>query len=117
VRGSSRSRLRAWQQSVCRIPPDLSTNKSAFTASPFAEKNNARTPSRKNAKAIDFLASSRLRVFALKTGRFLGTCQEYILDNKAPDTCFGQCLQGFRVLKKVVTMTCTVSAFCAKIAK
>jgi len=48
---------------------------------------------------------------------FWGSCQEYILDKTSPDTPFGQCLQGFRVLKKVVTMTCTISAFCAKIFK
>jgi hypothetical protein len=48
---------------------------------------------------------------------FLGACQEYILDKQATGTRFGQCLQGFRVLKKVVTMTCTISAFCAKIVK
>jgi hypothetical protein len=49
--------------------------------------------------------------------RFLGACQEYILDKKAPDTRFDQCLQGFRDLKKAATMACTNSAFCAKIAK
>jgi hypothetical protein len=38
-----------------------------------------------------------------------------ILDNKAPGTRFGQCLQGFRVIKKVPTMGCTISAFYAKI--
>jgi hypothetical protein len=46
---------------------------------------------------------------------FLGACQEYILDKEASDTRFDQCLQGFRVLKKGVTMACTISAFCAKI--
>jgi hypothetical protein len=46
--------------------------------------------------------------------RFFAPCQEYILDKKAPGTRFDQCLQGFRVTKKVVIMTCTLSAFCAK---
>jgi len=46
---------------------------------------------------------------------FSRSCQEYILDKEAPDTRFDQCLQGFRVLKKVVTMTCTNSAFCANL--
>jgi hypothetical protein len=49
---------------------------------------------------------------AVKKPGFLGACQEYILDKKAPDTHFGQCLRGFRVLKKVAIMTCTISAFC-----
>jgi hypothetical protein len=53
----------------------------------------------------------------VKNPAFLGACQEYILDKVAPDTRFDQCLQGFRVLKKVVIMACTVSAFCAKIFK
>jgi hypothetical protein len=44
---------------------------------------------------------------------FLAPCQEYMLDKTARDTRFDQCLQGFRVLKKVVIMTCTKSAFCA----
>jgi hypothetical protein len=48
---------------------------------------------------------------------FLGACQQYILDKQAPDTHFGQCLQGFRVVKKPPTMGCTISAFCAKIVK
>jgi hypothetical protein len=47
-----------------------STNKAAFAASPFAEKNNARTLSRKAAKGNDFPASLRLWVFALETGGF-----------------------------------------------
>jgi hypothetical protein len=47
----------------------------------------------------------------------LGVCQEYILDNKPPDTRFVQCLQGFRVIKKVATMACTNSAPCAKMAR
>ena len=49
----------------------------------------------------------------MKKPGFLGACQEYILDNKAPGARFGQCLRGFRVLKKVVIMTCAISAFCA----
>jgi hypothetical protein len=53
----------------------------------------------------------------LKRGGFWGICQEYILDKRAPDTRFDQCLQGFRVLKKGVIMTCTNSAFYAKIFK
>jgi hypothetical protein len=32
-----------------------------------------------------------------ENARFLGACQEYILDKKAPDTRFDQCLQGFCV--------------------
>jgi hypothetical protein len=36
-----------------------------------------------------------------------------ILDTKGPDTRFHQYLQGFRVLKKVVIMTCTKSALYA----
>jgi hypothetical protein len=40
-------------------------------------------------------------------------CQEYILDRKAAGTRFDQCLQGFRVLKIVVIMTCTKSAIYA----
>ncbi len=48
---------------------------------------------------------------------FLGVCQEYILDKQAPDTRFDQCLQGVRVLKISVTMTCTLSALCAKICQ
>jgi hypothetical protein len=46
--------------------------------------------------------------------RFRRSCQEYILDNKAHDTRFDQCLQGFRGLKKPPTMGCTNSAFYAK---
>jgi hypothetical protein len=40
---------------------------------------------------------------------------ENILDKKAPDTHFGQCLQRFRVTKKFPTMGCTISALCAKL--
>jgi hypothetical protein len=36
-----------------------------------------------------------------------------ILDTKGPDTRFYQCLQGFRVFKKAVIMTCTKTALCA----
>ena len=46
----------------------------------------------------------------LKTPPISGVCQQYILDKQEPDTRFDQCLQGFRVLKKGVTMTCTISA-------
>jgi hypothetical protein len=49
--------------------------------------------------------------------RFMGCCQENILDKQAPDTRFGQCLQGFRVIKKVATMACTNSALCAIMRK
>jgi hypothetical protein len=49
----------------------------------------------------------------VKKPGFQGACQEYILDTKTTDTRFGQCLQGYRVFKKVVTMTCTNSAFYA----
>jgi hypothetical protein len=42
-------------------------------------------------------------------------CQEYMVDKKAPDTRFDQCLQGFRVLKKLPTMGCTVFPVYAKI--
>ena len=38
-----------------------------------------------------------------------------ILDNKAADTRFDQCLQGFRIIKKAPTMSCTISAVCAKL--
>jgi hypothetical protein len=51
----------------------------------------------------------------VKKSGFWAACQEYILDNKAPDTRFVQCLQGFRVITKLPTMGCTLSAFCAKI--
>src|SRR5208282_4516749 len=53
----------------------------------------------------------------LKKCGFLGACQEYILDKKAPDTLFCQCLQGFCDLKKAATMACTISAFCAIMRK
>jgi hypothetical protein len=57
-----------------------------------------------------------ISVFSVvKKALFPDACQEYILDKEAADTRFDQCLQGFRVLKKVVIMTCTKSAFCAKI--
>jgi hypothetical protein len=57
-----------------------------------------------------------ISVFSVvKKALFPGACQEYILDKEAADTRFDQCLQGFRVLKKVVIMTCTNSAFYAKI--
>jgi hypothetical protein len=56
-----------------------------------------------------------IRGLVAKKPAFLGCCQEYILDKEAADTRFGQCLQGFRVTKKVVIMTCTISAFGAKI--
>jgi hypothetical protein len=49
----------------------------------------------------------------VKKARFLVLRQEYILDKRAPDTIFCQCLQGFRVLKKGVIMACTNSAFYA----
>jgi hypothetical protein len=52
-------------------------------------------------------------VFVVKKARFLCLRQEYILDTTPPDTHFCQCLQGFRFLKKGVTMACTNSAFCA----
>jgi hypothetical protein len=52
---------------------------------------------------------------AAQSAGFWGACQEYILDKKAPDTRFVQCLQGFRVMKKAATMACTNSAFCAKL--
>jgi hypothetical protein len=48
---------------------------------------------------------------------FFAPCQQYILDREAPDTRFDQCLQWFRVLKKVVIMTCTKSAFYAKLVQ
>jgi hypothetical protein len=38
---------------------------------PFAEKKNAKTQRLKGAKGNDFLASWRLRAFALKRGRLL----------------------------------------------
>jgi hypothetical protein len=53
----------------------------------------------------------------VKNSAFWGACQEYILDNKAPDTRFDQCLQGFRITKKAATMRGTISAFCAKLLK
>jgi hypothetical protein len=40
-----------------------------------------------------------------------------MLDRKVPNMRFDQCLQGFRVLKKVVIMTCTKSALYAKLAQ
>jgi hypothetical protein len=61
-------------------------------------------------------ADAPLRL-CVKSEWFFGTCQEYILDNKARDTRFDQCLRGFRVTKKVVIMTCTNSDFSAKIVK
>ncbi len=51
--------------------------------------------------------------FVVKKRVFLGAGQESILDKKAPDTPFDQCLQGFRILKKPPTMSCTILAFCA----
>jgi hypothetical protein len=45
---------------------------------------------------------SKIRVFTQK-----------ILDNTPFHPHFGQYLQGFRVFKKVVIMTCTKSALCA----
>jgi hypothetical protein len=45
--------------------------------------------------------------------RFLGHRQENILDTEAPGTRFDQCLQGFRILKISVIMTCTNSSLYA----
>jgi hypothetical protein len=58
-----------------------------------------------------------IRGVAEKKSCFWGACQEYIIDNKAPGARFDQCLRGFRVLKKSVMMTCTISTLCAKILK
>jgi hypothetical protein len=58
-----------------------------------------------------------LVIFVVKKGPVFGACQEYILDTKAPDTRFDQCLQGFRVFKKVVIMTCTIYAVYAIIGR
>jgi hypothetical protein len=57
-----------------------------------------------------------ISVFSVvKKALFPGACQEYILDKTAPDTHFTQCLQGFRIPKKLSTMTCTNSALHAKL--
>jgi hypothetical protein len=42
---------------------------------------------------------------------------EYILDKKAPDTRSGQCLQGFRALKKPSIMEGGFSTLCVKMRK
>jgi hypothetical protein len=60
---------------------------------------------------------SRISSISRLSSPFFDVCQEYILDKTAPDTRFDQCLQGFRVLKKGVTMACTNSALCAKMAR
>jgi hypothetical protein len=52
-----------------------------------------------------------------KKARFLACCQENILDTKASDNRYDQCLQGFRSSKISVTMSCGTFAVYANMRK
>jgi hypothetical protein len=63
------------------------------------------------------LSQKKWLFLVVKKSPFWGGSQKNILDKKAPGALFGQCLQGFCVIKKPPTMGCTISALCAIMRK